>query len=76
MMEGMKQQDLRDFFAALALAGMLAKPDIHPPSSVTTRAESATTLPTTDDVLAERAYRLADALLKARRTHPAEQERT
>ena len=57
---------LRDLFAAFALAGMLGKPDIHNPVAATTLASSAGVLPTTDEQLAERAFRLADAMLKAR----------
>jgi hypothetical protein len=70
MAEGIQGVELRDFFAALALAGMMAKPDIHQPVSVTTRAESSATLPQTDAVLAERAYRLANAMLTARERVP------
>jgi len=58
--------ELRDFFAALALAGMMAKPDIHTAVAVTTRAESAATLPQTDDMIAQHAFRMADAMLRAR----------
>ena len=64
-MAEMNDLALRDWFAGQALSGLLAKPDIHPPVSATTLAASATTLPVTDDQLAERAYRLADAMLKA-----------
>ena len=60
-----KSMALRDWFAGQALAGMLAKPDIHPPVSATTLAATSATLHLSDEQLAERAYRLADALLKA-----------
>ncbi len=64
-MADVKDMALRDWFAGVALAGLLAKPDIHPPVAATTLAASSATLQQTDDQLAQRAYRLADALLKA-----------
>jgi hypothetical protein len=63
---------LRDFFAAFALVGMLGKPDIHHPGAPTTPAASASMLPITDEQLAERAFRLADAMLKVRGEQPTE----
>jgi hypothetical protein len=64
------EMSLRDWMAAFALAGMLARPDTHQPVSATTLASSGATMHPTDEQLAERAYRLADSMLKARDQAP------
>lgn len=63
---------LRDWMAGQALMGMLAKADVHTPVSATTLSSSTATLHPTDDQLAERAYRLADAMLRAGGHQPAQ----
>jgi hypothetical protein len=65
-MADLNSVSLRDLFAAFALAGMIGKPDIHHPVAATTLASTSSVLPVTDDQLADRAFRLADAMLKAR----------
>jgi hypothetical protein len=57
-MNDMKEMDLRDWFAAQALAGLLANP-VEPSTTDSPADELAATL-------AEEAYIFADAMLKAR----------